>query len=95
MRYITSVERMALQEGRQEGRQEGLQEGRQEGLQLALLHLLQHRFGTVSEAVRLNLQALNAQQLDALFDVVLTANTISEFVASLPPVPSDESSAQN
>ncbi len=33
MPYVTSIERMAKEEGRQEGRQEGWQEGRQEGEQ--------------------------------------------------------------
>jgi predicted transposase YdaD len=37
MPYVTSVERLAKEEGREEGRQEGRQEGRRQGRQEGLL----------------------------------------------------------
>ncbi len=68
MPYVTSIERMAMKEGwqkgrkegRQEGEQEGWQKGRQEGeqegqitsLQVAILEVLQTRFGIIPDSLR-------------------------------------------
>ena len=45
MPYVTSVERLAREEGRQEGKQEGRQEGRQEGVVLGQIQLLAQLLG--------------------------------------------------
>jgi len=78
MRYVTSIERLAKQEGREEGREEGMRE--------MLLEALQARFGIVSAEIssRLNQiqdietlrmlqrEAVLAESLDAFMEVVET-----------------------
>ncbi|QEP43159.1 hypothetical protein D5085_08565 [Ectothiorhodospiraceae bacterium BW-2] len=66
MAYITSVERIAMQEGRQEGRQE------------TLLKLIQLKFGIAPEWVETKLHAADRAQLDLWVAAILTANTIEE-----------------
>lgn len=95
MPYISSVERMAIQEGLEQGRQQGLQEGRQEGMLLSLLHLLQYRFGPASEELQARLQQFSAEQLTMLLDVALTTNSTAEFVAQLPSVLDAKPETQN
>jgi hypothetical protein len=56
MPYVTSVERLAREEGREEGLQEGIQKGIQkgirkgvaEGFQAAILELLEQKFKKVA-----------------------------------------------
>ena len=91
MPYISSVDRMATQEGLEQGRQEG----RQEGMLLSLLHLLQYRFGPASEELQARLQQFSAEQLTMLLDVALTTNSTAEFVAQLPSVLDAKPETQN
>ncbi len=94
MPYISSVERMAIQEGLEKGRQQGLQEGRhegrqegrQEGLALSLLHLLQYRFGPVPEELMKQIQQFSTEQLTLLLNVALATNSTTEFAAQLPSI---------
>ena len=64
MPYITSVERIARQEGRQEGwqegRQGGRQEGRQEGEAAVLLRLITLKFSPPSKPVLQRVQEADA-----------------------------------
>ena len=88
MPYVTSVERLARQEGqqegRQEGRQEGQQEGRQEGQQEAsrenTIEVLQLRFGEVPEDL---LQAIaridDLARLKMLHRQAIVSNSLEEF----------------
>ena len=76
MRYITSIERLAREEGREEGREEAAA--------LLLLRLLEHRFGATPESVIVRIQKLTFTQAEALMDQALTAVTLTEFVAHLP-----------
>ena len=41
MPYLSSIERLALEEGHHKGREEGLQEGREEGRQEGMLELIE------------------------------------------------------
>ena len=66
MPYVTSVERLARQEGLQEGRQEGLQEGRQEGLQ-------EGRQEGRQEGILQGAKDLLRQSLEVLFGEVPTS----------------------
>jgi len=103
MPYISSVERMAIQEGLEQGRQQGLQqglqegrqEGRQEGMLLSLLHLLQYRFGPASEELHARLQQCSAEQLTRLLDVALTTNSTAEFAGQLPSILEAKPETQN
>ncbi len=79
MPYVTSVERIGIEKGREEGREEG----RQEEAQKNLLKLLQHRFGPLHAEVQARLQQLTVEQIDRLFDIALTVNSMAEFTNQL------------
>jgi len=91
MPYISSVERMATQEGLEQGRQEG----RQEGMLLSLLHLLQYRFGPAPDELHARLQQFSAEQLTMLLDAALTTNSTAEFAAQLPSALDAKPETQN
>ena len=92
MRYVTSFERFAKEEGREEGREAGREEGREEGLQQGALRtltrLLLHRFQELPEELPLRLQKLSLEQIEKLVDAALIVQTLTEFCA-LIPVPDD------
>ena len=84
MRYVTTIERMAKDEGLQEGLQEGIEEGLQQGERRALLRMLERRFAPVPEEVDARLQGMTAQQLDDLVGVAVDAASFEEFVRGIP-----------
>jgi predicted transposase YdaD len=84
MRYVTSIERIAREEGRKEGREEGRKEGREEGATYVLLRLLEHRFGELPEAVAAHVQRLSLAQTEALVNHALGAESLAQFVTHLP-----------
>jgi predicted transposase YdaD len=72
------------EKGRQEGRQEGLQEGRVEESHRLLLRLGRQRFGAADAATEAALQAIrDLDRLERLADVVLTATSWQELLATL------------
>lgn len=75
MRYVTSIERMGIEEGIEQGR-------KQESLRI-LLRQLQRRFGLVSEAVQTRLSEYSVEQLEELLDVALVADSLEDFFASM------------
>ncbi len=70
--------------GLQQGLEQGLEQGLRQGAQRQLLRVLQHRFGPVPAEVRTRLQPLTVEQLEALIDQALLADSLAEFVAHLP-----------
>lgn len=52
MPYITSIERMAREEGEAKGFEQGLERGIEQGLARSLLTVLTHRFGPLDAGVR-------------------------------------------
>ena len=74
MRYVTSIERMAKQEGRQE-----------EAARL-IEKLLQHKFSTVSPEVQTRLQKLDVEQLEMLLDAAIMAELLTQFLAQLTAI---------
>jgi hypothetical protein len=78
MKYVTSVERLALERGQMAGRVEGRVEGRIEGQLGTLTRLLTRRFGTLPEWAVQRLQGATADQLDGWTDRVLDAGTLIE-----------------
>jgi flagellar biosynthesis/type III secretory pathway protein FliH len=92
MRYVTSIERIAREEGREEGREKGREEGREkgrekgreEGATYVLLRLLEHRFGELPEAVTAHVQRLSLAQTEALVNHALGAESLAQFVTHLP-----------
>jgi hypothetical protein len=82
--YLTSIERIALEEGRQEGRQEGLQEGETEGLRKGIRRSLEvglrHRFGAEGEALLPQVHAVqDAAVLEQSQQALWSAGTLEEF----------------
>ncbi len=84
MRYVTSIERLAMQEGREEGREEGLEEGRQAGMREMVAETLRTRFGEVPEEVigRIN-QIQDIEVLKMLQRQAVLADTLAEFEEAL------------
>jgi hypothetical protein len=82
MKYVTSVERLAVERGhttgRVEGKLEGLLEGKLEGKLETLTRLLTRRFGPLPEWVAERLSDGTLEQLDAWFDRGLDATTLAE-----------------
>jgi predicted transposase YdaD len=68
MPYITSIERMGIEEGRKEGRKEGE---------------LTRRVGLVPEAMTDRIQQLTIEQLEALADALLDFTKLNDLVSWL------------
>jgi len=91
--YIDQIRREGRQEGLQLGRQEGMQKGRQEGLQLgwekgasealraSIERVVVRRFGEVPQAFTDRLATMPLQQLSALLDRIVIADTLEEALA--------------
>ena len=79
MPYVTSIERMAREEGRTEGRREGLQQGEVRGLQQGLEVALEVKFGAAGSELLPLVQA--EQRVDVLRAVqraIRTAQTLED-----------------
>jgi Domain of unknown function (DUF4351) len=77
MPYITSIERMGIEEGLAQGRQEGRQEGRQRQRSM-LLRQLTRKLGTIPEGTIAQLSELSTDQLDDLAEALLDFNSLDE-----------------
>jgi hypothetical protein len=74
MPYVTSIERLAKEEGREEGRKEGREEGRKEAvpaLLTAVRTLLRQKFGT--SGIRLMEKIKSMQDLAKLRELIVAA----------------------
>ncbi len=82
MKYVTSVERLAIERGVMQGELAGLSkgraEGRAEGKAELILRLLTRRFGTPPDWVAPRLQEATPDQLDTWFERTLDATTLAE-----------------
>ncbi|MFN8493726.1 MAG: DUF4351 domain-containing protein [Caldilineaceae bacterium] len=100
MPYVTSIERIAIEEGRQKGLQEGLQEGLQQGLQQGayqtaiqlVLRLLTRLFGEIDADTQAWIRALRLEQLEQLGEALLDFTAPEDLQTWLhkhapPPVP--------
>ncbi len=81
MRYVTSIERLAKEEGLEQGMQHGMQQGMQQGKSSALLRQLKMRFGDLPVWVPDKLAQAREDELDCWIDTVLTASTIDRVFA--------------
>lgn len=90
MRYVTSIERMARDEGMaagmaagmQQGRHQGVQEGRRSGKQQVIMHLLAARFGELPPWANAKLQAAAETELDAWTTALLSASSLEAVFGS-------------
>ena len=78
MKYVTSVERLAVERGREKWMAEGKVEGKLEGKLETLTRLLTRRFGPLPDWVAQRLNDGTLEQLDAWFDLGLDAATLAE-----------------
>jgi hypothetical protein len=88
MEYVTTIERMGIEKGLERG----LEQGVRQGSCRVLLRILRARFGEAAEALREKLAKLNVEQLDALTDKAVVAQSLEEFIAALPQVEEIEQS---
>jgi len=65
-------------EGLQQGLQQGQEAGRLEGQRLALLRVLEKKFGPLTEATRQQVAAVSAERLPELLDAAVTAASLPE-----------------
>ena len=72
MQYVTSVERLKLEQVRQESRLEGLLQGEVK----VLKRQLERRFGNLPESVNERLMNANEQELEEWTDAILTAASL-------------------
>ena len=78
MPYVTSIERLAMEEGRVEGMESGSRN--------ILLLILQARFGTVPESLANHIASLTLSQLEACSAHAVSAPTLDDFASHLPLV---------
>jgi hypothetical protein len=78
MKYVTSVECLAVERGREKWMAEGKVEGKLEGKLETLTRLLTRRFGPLPDWVAERLNDGTLEQLDAWFDLGLDAATLAE-----------------
>lgn len=62
MPYVTTIERMGIEQGRQEGRQEGLQQAGEDFVR----YFLQRQFGEMSEDLQIAIHQLSLERLTQL-----------------------------
>lgn len=82
MRYVSSVERLAREEGMAKGMEDGMQEGRRAGKADVIRRQLHLRFGDIPQSAQAQLDAASEAQLDAWTGKLLTAASIDALFAS-------------
>jgi hypothetical protein len=93
MTYVTSIERLAIEEGRQIGLAEGLQQG----LQQLVLRQLKHLFGDLETEVQTHVRGLPLADLEQLAEALLDFTSPADlqlWLAEHPPR-SDQGSGQD
>ncbi len=90
MRYVTSIERLAMKEGIEkgilqgveQGMQQGMQQGRLEGKVQVLNRLLAARFGPLPGWARARLEAATEAELEIWADAFVDADSIEQVLGS-------------
>ena len=77
MRYVSSIEQWAMDEGMEKGLRQGIQQGQSR----ALSRQLTNRFGTLPDWARQKVANATAADLDAWIDAVLHAESIEDVFA--------------
>ncbi len=78
MPYVSSVERLAIEEGFQQGVQQGMQQGMQQGQARVLTRLLIGRFGDLPSWVGERIRSGSEAELDVWTDAVLAAGSLEQ-----------------
>ncbi len=90
MRYVTSIERLAMKEGVEkgilqgieQGMQQGVRQGRIEGKMQVLIRLLACRFGPLPGWAKARLEAATEAELEIWTDAFVDAATIERVLDS-------------
>lgn len=82
MPYVTSIERLAREEGREEGRNEERKESRQRTCSLTL-RLLTNFFGPIPDSLKSQVESLETQQLEQLLEAALDMGSYHDVQAWL------------
>ena len=77
MKYVTSVERLAIERGMARGMAEGKAKGMAEGRIETLARQLTRRFGPLPDWAAARLRSATPEQLDQWTDLVLDANSLA------------------
>ncbi len=80
MRYLSSIERFAMEEGMQQGLTQGLLQGQAK----ALLRLMTSRFGILPTWVQQRIASATNADLDGWLEAVLSAESIEDVFSSEP-----------
>lgn len=87
MRYVTSIERLAKQEGIEEGLQEGRQLGVLQTSQDSVIEVLETRFGELPTSIIDKVNNLNdSSVLKTLLKRAIAIPSIAEFEQLLPSI---------
>ena len=78
MRYVTSIERLAIEEGMAKGMQQGMQQGLKQGKARLLGRLLTRRFGELPPWAIECLASASEAQLESWADAVLSSDTLEQ-----------------
>ncbi|MCK0506470.1 DUF4351 domain-containing protein [Aromatoleum anaerobium] len=81
VRYVTSVERLAIERGMQKGMEKGLEQGIVKGEGTILRRLLTRRFGPLPQNVLDRLARADSEQLETWADRVIDAASLDEVFA--------------
>ena len=88
MRYVTSIERLAREEGIVQGLKQGIEQGIEQGVQQGqarlLAHLLAQRFGPLPSWVGDKLASATETELERWVEAVLSAGTLAQVFANDP-----------
>lgn len=85
MPYITSIERMAYEEGREIGREEGREIGRIEERRAFLTKILEHRFGPLDAMTQNQINQANPAGLNAWLTRIFSRADIKTWLAPKSP----------
>ena len=78
MPYVTSIERLAKEEGREEGREEGLEKGREQGSATLLLRILTRQCGHLPEDIQQQIRQLKLEQSQNLGEALLDFKSLDD-----------------
>lgn len=80
MPYISSIERIAIEQGLEKGLKQGLQQGLQQGIRRSLMQVLNIRFKLIPEDVISKINNItNTETLETLHSQAVVCDSIDEF----------------
>ncbi len=78
MPYVTSIERMAKEDGFEKGLEKGLEKGREQGSATLLLRILTRKFGSLPEDVQQQIRQLKLEQSQELGEALLDIKSVED-----------------